>query len=111
MAVVAFVKSFSSLKDPSDLRILTGTATTHHIQYLSNCIFSNKFIILRAANTNSISVRRKKTTVSAAIMLPNNPIASDICATLISGAIASATILVFELTAKYQIFDSVIKFL
>ncbi|CAO2814404.1 unnamed protein product [Amaranthus hypochondriacus] len=106
MAVVAYVKSFSSLKDPSDLRILTGTTTTHHIQYLSNCIFSNKFIILRAANTNSISARRKKTTVSAAIMLPNNPIASDISATLISGAIASATIFVFELTAKYQIFDS-----
>lgn len=107
MAVGAHVNAFSALKYPYDLPILSRPLTLN--LYPPSINFSCELIKIRAkSNKKSIKLRRsKQTTVRAAIMLPENAVMSDICATLISGAVAGATLALWEVTAKYGVFDSV----
>lgn len=54
-----------------------------------------------------ISRRPRQVTSAPATMLPQNPVAADICATAISGGVALFFLLLWEQTAKFGVFDQV----
>lgn len=49
----------------------------------------------------------RQVTSAPATMLPQNPVAADICATAISGGVALFFLLLWEQTAKFGVFDQV----
>lgn len=51
--------------------------------------------------------RRRRVTSAPAAMLPENAVAADICATAISGGVATFFLLLWEQTAKRGVFDQV----
>ncbi|XP_021864769.1 farnesol kinase, chloroplastic isoform X2 [Spinacia oleracea] len=94
----SYVNAFSSVKHFSH-SLISPSFLTPSIN------FSGELRKFRANTSHSLKLRRKKT-VAANIMLPDNPVISDICATVITAAIARGVLGIWELTAKYDVFDS-----
>ena len=58
--------------------------------------------------TDSPKLRRRNPSPPAAAMIfPQNPVISDICATVFSGCVALSVLRVWEETAKRRLFDQV----
>ncbi|XP_022731541.1 probable phytol kinase 3, chloroplastic isoform X1 [Durio zibethinus] len=69
----------------------------------TNCNnFTNRFTFRL---TNPRKLRRNPRPPSAAMIFPQNPVISDICATLFSGSVALSVLRVWEETAKRRLFD------
>ncbi|XVF20342.1 hypothetical protein REPUB_Repub11eG0189800 [Reevesia pubescens] len=66
--------------------------------------FTNRFTF---RSTNSRKPRRRNPTpsVAAAMIFPQNPVFSDICATVFSGIVALSVLRVWQETAKRHLFD------
>lgn len=116
------IKSVKSIKNPIKTKqhtkvemAVTATfshvnAFLHHFDFPTISLnFSGKLVGFAAKTSNPVKSRWNHTaaaTAAVGIMLPDNPVMSDVCATLISAVIARATLGLWELTAKYNVFDS-----
>uniref|UniRef100_A0A803M898 Uncharacterized protein n=1 Tax=Chenopodium quinoa TaxID=63459 RepID=A0A803M898_CHEQI len=99
-----FVNIFSSLNIPSNLpTFIQPFSTTPSLN------FSSKLPKFDSKTPNSTQLREKQATAvaTAAIMFPENPLLSDVCGFLVSAVIARTTLGLWELTAKFDVFDSV----
>ncbi|XP_021746078.1 farnesol kinase, chloroplastic-like [Chenopodium quinoa] len=98
-----FVNIFSSLNIPSNLpTFIQPFSTTPSLN------FSSKLPKFDSKTPNSTQLREKQATAvaTAAIMFPENPLLSDVCGFLVSAVIARTTLGLWELTAKFDVFDS-----
>lgn len=83
-----------------------GLILTH--RSISDAAYSLPAGTLRHPITHlPISRRPRQVTSAPATMLPQNPVAADICATAISGGVALFFLLLWEQTAKFGVFDQV----
>lgn len=116
---------FSPAKPPlsiSPFESLRPTTTLSRSSQVSVCLFSSSsssvslsavssrnFLGLAVGlrSTNFRKSRRRLLPPSAAMLLPQNPLLSDVCASVVSAAIAFAFLYLWEETAKRGLVDQV----
>lgn len=81
----------STLKSPSFLS---------RFRPVSAPILRSDTFIFRFGSNCNLKIRRKRYPVAAVMLLPDNPVVSDVCATALSGGVALSLLRLWAETAK-----------